>query len=56
MCGVCYLIELGYALGNNTDLNVSWRYLGLAYNNGSNRDTGFNTNMNGVELGLKLFF
>jgi len=49
-------VGLGYALGNNTDLNVSWRYLGLAYNNGSNPDTGFSTNMNGVEVGLKLFF
>ena len=47
---------VGVALGNNTDLNVSWRYLGLAYNNGAERSTGFTSNQNGVELGLKFYF
>lgn len=49
-------VGLGYALGNNTSLNVSWRYQGLRWNNGATRSTGFNNEMNGIELGLKLFF
>jgi hypothetical protein len=47
---------LGYALGNNTDLNVSWRYQGIAWNNGATRSTGFSTDQNGIEIGLKFFF
>lgn len=47
---------VGVALGNNTDLNVSWRYLGLAYNNGAPRSNGFTSNQNGIELGLKFYF
>ncbi|MFN9622841.1 MAG: hypothetical protein ACK587_08430 [Cyanobacteriota bacterium] len=46
----------GLALGANTELDLSWRYLGLAYNNGAERDTGFTSHQNGVELGLKVFF
>ncbi|MBD2424257.1 hypothetical protein [Cyanobium sp. FACHB-13342] len=49
-------IGLGYAIGNNTDLNISWRYLGLDYNNGDTPDSGFSSYQNGVEIGLKFFF
>ncbi|MFN5161418.1 MAG: hypothetical protein ACK5IA_05970 [Cyanobacteriota bacterium] len=49
-------LGLGYAIGNNTDLNVSWRYQGIAYDNGSRRSSGFTNYQNGVELGVKFFF
>jgi hypothetical protein len=49
-------VGLGIALGANTQLDVSWRYFGLAYNNGAERETGFTARQNGVELGLKVFF
>ena len=49
-------LGLGYAVGNSTDLNISWRYMGLAYDNGASRPNGFNTYQNGVEIGLKVFF
>lgn len=49
-------LGLGYALGNNTDLNLSWRYLGIAFDNGADRPNGYTTNQNGVEIGLKVFF
>jgi hypothetical protein len=47
---------VGIALGNNTDLNVSWRYLGVAWSNGAERSTGFTSHQNGIEIGLKFFF
>jgi hypothetical protein len=49
-------VGFGYALGNNTDLNVSWRYLGIAYNNGAPRSTGYTSDQNGVEVGVKFYF
>jgi hypothetical protein len=49
-------IGLGYAIGNSTDLNVSWRYFGLDYNNGDKPDSGFSSYQNGFEIGLKFFF
>jgi hypothetical protein len=49
-------LGLGYAIGNSTDLNVSWRYLGLAFDNGASRPNGFTNYQNGVEVGLKFFF
>lgn len=49
-------IGVGYALGNNTNLNVSWRYQGIRWSNGAERPTGFSSSMNGVELGLMVFF
>ncbi|QPN61597.1 hypothetical protein H8F24_07975 [Synechococcus sp. CBW1002] len=50
-------VGLGYAVGNNTDLNVSWRYLGIDYDNGaSSRASGYTSYQNGVEVGLKFFF
>jgi hypothetical protein len=47
---------LGLALGASTQLDLSWRYFGLRYNNGADRETGLNTRQNGFELGLKVFF
>ena len=49
-------VGVGYALGNNTDLNLSWRYQGIAWSNGADRSTGFTNNQNGIEVGLKFFF
>ena len=49
-------LGLGYAVGNSTDLNLSWRYMGLAYDNGASRPNGFASYQNGVEVGLKFFF
>lgn len=49
-------LGLGYAVGNSTDLNISWRYMGLAYDNGAARPNAFSTYQNGVEVGLKFFF
>ena len=49
-------IGLGYAVGNSTDLNISWRYFGLDYNNGDNPDSGFSSYQSGLEIGLKFFF
>ena len=49
-------LGLGYAVGNSTDLNLSWRYMGLAYDNGASRPNGFTNDQNGVEVGLKFFF
>jgi hypothetical protein len=49
-------VGLGIALGANTQLDLSWRLMGLAYNNGAERETGFNLNQNGIEAGLKVFF
>lgn len=49
-------LGLGYAVGNSTDLNVSWRYMGLAYDNGAPRPNAFSMYQNGVEVGLKFFF
>ncbi|MFN9546723.1 MAG: hypothetical protein ACK6AD_06595 [Cyanobacteriota bacterium] len=49
-------VGLGLALGANTQLDLSWRYFGLAYDIGALRQTRFTTRQNGVELGLKVFF
>ena len=49
-------VGLGIALGANTQLDLSWRYLGLAYSNGADRETGFTLRQNGIEAGLKVFF
>jgi hypothetical protein len=49
-------LGLGYAVGNSTDLNLSWRYMGIAYDNGASRPNGFASYQNGVEVGLKFFF
>jgi hypothetical protein len=49
-------VGLGYAVGNNTDINLSWRYLGLRYENDRTPSSGFSSYQNGIELGLKFFF
>lgn len=49
-------LGLGYAIGNSTDLNLSWRYFGIDYNNGDTPDSGFTSYQNGIELGVKFFF
>jgi hypothetical protein len=49
-------LGLGDAVGNNTDLNLSWRSMGLAFENGASRPSGFTNYQNGVEIGLKVFF
>ena len=49
-------VGVGYALGNSTDLNLSWRYFGIDYNNGASPDSGFTSYQNGLEIGLKFFF
>jgi hypothetical protein len=49
-------VGLGYALGGNTAVNVSWRYLGIDWNNGNSRATGFSSQQSGIEAGFKMFF
>jgi hypothetical protein len=49
-------VGLGYAVGNNTDLNISWRYAGINYNTGDIPDSGYSSYLNGFEIGLKFFF
>ena len=49
-------LGIGYAVGNNTDLNLSWRFLGLRYENDRTPSSGFSSYQNGIELGLKFFF
>jgi hypothetical protein len=46
----------GYAIGNSTAVNLSWRYQTLRWNNGAQRSNGFSADQNGVELGLKVYF
>ena len=47
---------VGYALGNNTSFNLSWRYRTLRFNNGAERSNGYVSDENGVEAGLKFYF
>ena len=49
-------VGLGYAVGNNTDLNISWRYSGINYNTGDTPESGYSSYRNGFEIGLKFFF
>jgi hypothetical protein len=49
-------VGLGYAIGNNTDINLSWCYLVIAYGNGTDQGNSFDTYQNGVKLGVKFFF
>ena len=49
-------VGLGYAVGNSTQVNLSWRYAGIRFNNGGSPANGYNTNQNGIEAGLKFFF
>jgi len=47
---------VGYAVGNSTQLDLSWRYLHLAANNGKDPANAYVIGQNGLELGLKIFF
>ncbi len=47
---------LGYAIGNSTQLNLSWRYLHLGGSNDQIPENAYNIDQNGVEIGLKFFF
>ena len=49
-------VGLGYAIGNSTQLNLSWRYLHLGASNGQTPENAYNINQNGVEIGAKFFF
>lgn len=49
-------VGLGYAIGNSTQLDLSWRYLHLDRDNGQEPKDAYLINQNGVELGLKVFF
>lgn len=47
---------LGYAIGNSTQLNLSWRLLHLGGSNGAPQPNAFSVNENGIEAGVKFFF
>lgn len=47
---------IGYAVGNSTQLDLSWRYLHLAANNGKDPANAYVIGQNGLELGVKFFF
>jgi hypothetical protein len=49
-------VGLGYAIGNSTQVNLSWRYLGLEYRNDNSPSSGFSLDQNGIEVGLTFFF
>lgn len=46
---------LGYAIGNSTQLNLSWRYLHLVGSSTETPGNRYTLNENGVEIGLKFF-
>jgi opacity protein-like surface antigen len=47
---------VGYAIGNSTQLDLSWRYLYLARDNGQSSSTAYTIDQNGIEIGVKVFF
>ena len=47
---------VGYAIGNSTQLNLSWRLLHLGGSNGAPQPNAFAVNENGIEAGVKFFF
>lgn len=49
-------VGLGYAIGNSTQLNLSWRYLHLGGSNGATPQNAYLMNENGIEAGVKFFF
>jgi len=49
-------VGVGYAIGNSTHLNLSWRYLYLARDNGETPSTAYVSDSNGIEAGVKFFF
>ncbi|WP_254939862.1 hypothetical protein [Cyanobium sp. Morenito 9A2] len=49
-------VGVGYAIGNSTQLNLSWRYLHLGGTNGATPENAYSINQNGIEAGVKFFF
>lgn len=49
-------LGLGYAVGNSTQIDLSWRYLHMAADNGQQRPNAYVVSENGIELGVKFFF
>jgi opacity protein-like surface antigen len=49
-------LGLGYAIGNSTQLNVSWRYQHLGGSNSQVPENAYNIYKNGIEAGVKFFF
>lgn len=49
-------VGLGYAIGNSTQLDLSWRYLYLARDNGETPNAAYAIDQNGIEMGVKFFF
>ena len=47
---------MGQAIGNSNQLDLSWRYLLVAANNGKDPENACVIGENGLELGLKVFF
>ncbi len=47
---------VGYAIGNSTQLDLSWRYLYLARDNGESPNASYTIDQNGIEVGVKFFF
>lgn len=47
---------VGFAIGNSTQLDLSWRYLYLARDNGETPKTAYAIDQNGIEVGIKFFF
>jgi hypothetical protein len=49
-------VGVGYAIGNSTQLDLSWRYLYLARDNGKTPNAAYTIDQNGIEVGVKFFF
>ena len=49
-------VGVGYAIGNSTQLDLSWRYLYLARDNGQTPNAAYTIDQNGIEMGVKFFF
>lgn len=47
---------VGYAIGNSTQLNLSWRYMHLGGSNDQIPENAYNIDQNGIEAGVKFFF
>jgi hypothetical protein len=46
---------VGDAVGNTTNLTLSWRYQGVKSRNDRHPSSGFSNYQNGIELGVKFF-
>lgn len=47
---------VGYAIGDSTQLNLSWRYLHLGGSHAQIPENTYNIDQNGIEAGVKFFF